>query len=102
MFNKEHFTRFLNFAFRPEDGGCYELTCWKSRINNLNRIEKAQYGVVVGGWFNKAMSLEAAGRRVGDTCAYIGINPVHPDRLAQIGNTVGQVGKGEGTKNEDI
>jgi hypothetical protein len=106
MVNREHFDRFVSYVFDPVtiDGqGCVELVAWSAYLNPKNGLVcRASFPVTIAGWFDKASALRAAAGKFHGVSAYATFNPVNRDRLSQSNNQVVKVGKGEGTKEEDI
>jgi len=99
---KEHYDKFINFIFDPS-AGCLEFAVWRATITKAGMIEKAdRYPRSIVGWFNRLDCLKFEVGRLKDVSAYLSLNPIQPDLLARSNNEVTPIGRGQGTKEENI
>lgn len=97
-----HYDPFISFIFDPGIG-CLEFVCWQASINRANMIQKSStFPRTIGGWYTKLDHLKFDVSRLCGITGYICLNPVMSDCLSRSANAVSIIGKGKGTKEENI
>jgi hypothetical protein len=81
-FQNEHFKRFIDFAFPAS--GCLELAFWSSTYSrDKSKIVPYHIPLTYGGWFDSVPHLRGYARMADGVSAYVTVNPVTADKLAQ-------------------
>jgi hypothetical protein len=101
-FLEDHFKRFTDFAFDPS-AGCVELAFWGATYTrDRTRIVPFHIPTCYSGWFDSVAHLRAYARMAQGVSAYVTINPVNPEKMAQARNKVIRISRGEGTDASSI